>query len=95
MSQDHDMHPITCTNCSILFTVEMRVITFWERTKKNFFCPNGHSLQWVSNEETTKEKLAKELAAALKQAKDEKARADALAVELELWRPRTNAETPP
>lgn len=100
---DEKFNSINCCQCGIAFGFGKEVETLWRRDEKTFFCPNGHPQVWTKPKESEEQKELKKLRtkveelqgkldAALKDAADQKKRADELATELEIWRPST-AET--
>lgn len=97
----------TCCACGILFGIPPNVEEAWRREEHTFCCPNGHPLVWKKSQSESEEQkelkslrskvtdLQSKLDTALKDAADQKKRADDLANELEIWRPSTKEpETP-
>ncbi len=95
-----EFNAVTCCSCGVLFGIPPNVEEAWRRTEQGFHCPNGHPLVWNKPKESEEQKELKSLRdkvkdlqgkldAALKDAADQKKRADELATELEIWRPTT------
>lgn len=97
---DDNFCEVDCCECGIKFKFTKKIEEMWRKSGKSFFCPNGHSLAWNKEKETPEQKELKtlrekvkelqgKLDAALKDAAEQKKRADDLTVELEIWRPST------
>jgi len=93
---------IVCCSCGVHFKVEELVRDRWKKFLQQFFCPNGHGQRYlapklsVEQEKIDKltaenEELKKQLEVALKNAEQEKVRANGLVTELEVWAPRKEA----
>jgi hypothetical protein len=95
---DHELQPVDCYSCGIRFGLTEKVVKLWTKNSKDFFCPNGHPLAWTKDKDTPEQKelkalreevkdLKAKLETALKDAEDQKKRADDLAIELEIYKP--------
>lgn len=95
-----DSREIICAECGIVFSFSNKIGELWRKSKKTFFCPNGHSLLWNEEKESLEQKelialrsevksLKDQLTIALSDAETQKKRADELATELEIWKPST------
>lgn len=95
---DDGFNEVHCCNCGITFKFSKKIEEMWRKDEKTFYCPNGHSLVWNKPKESEEQKeikklkaevkgLNEKLEAALKDAADQKKRADDLVAELEIWRP--------
>lgn len=92
-----DIFTDNCPSCGLLFGVSKNVEVMWRKSKKQFYCPNGHPLYWSG--ETAEEKELKDLREEAKELREklqvalddvvkQTKRADELISELEIWRPQ-------
>ena len=97
-----DITVLTCCECGIVFGLSKDVEEHWRKSHKTFYCPNGHGQAWNGPTEKDKEleslrtevkELKDKLKSALEDVEKQTKRADALVLELEIWRPASQDES--
>jgi hypothetical protein len=81
---------IQCANCGIKFYLETSVYERWYESGKKFFCPNGHSVSFVTKEDDAS--FRDKFQAAVKENELLTKRIAELTLELEIWKP-ANADS--
>lgn len=104
---DNTLNCFNCAECGIAFGFAKGVEDLWRTSKKNFFCPNGHSLSFKDGpKESEKDSLKKEikrlkerenellgeLAVSADLLAKEKKKVEELTLELEIWKPSSKGE---
>lgn len=64
-----------CCNCGVLFAVSEDLIAQWRKTKRSFYCPNGHSQSYTESEA---DRLKRELERVKRDADWQKQRAESI-----------------
>ncbi len=82
------MRLILCDECGINFSIPEVMVNPWIENRKRFFCPNGHGMSYKIEDKKDETKILKTKIINL-EAKlvKETERADALQLELEIYKP--------
>ena len=89
---------LQCLECGIIWGLEEGLFDVWKRDNKKIFCPNGHPNSFGGNTVSINSKDLNELRSEIKELKAKLLTADALVVkqtmranalelELEIWKP--------
>lgn len=82
LRSDCDMETETCCDCGVLFAMPASLIRNLRKTKRSFFCPNGHSQSYVGKTEA--EKLREQLEAKERELERERLRTNAARAEAQM-----------
>jgi hypothetical protein len=99
---DEDLANIDCWECGIRFYIAKHIDDCWRlaAAEKSFFCPNGHSITYPAKKPSSEidalkaevVQLKTDLEASRKALAEQKKRADDMQLELEIWKPREDAD---
>ena len=89
---------LQCKDCGVLWAIDEDLFSMWKRDNKKIFCPNGHTNYFGGNTISINSKDLNELRSEVKDLKEkllaagalvikQTIRADALELELEIWKP--------